>query len=90
VGSYVTQAAKGRLVESLSELAGSLQRSGTGNPIALLNLADILASDLQNKKAPEAYMRYTVRIAIGTKLRTVLPKGQLAGEVYVNICSQPA
>ena len=60
VGSYVTQAAKGRLVESLSELAGSLQRSGTGNPIALLNLADILASDLQHKKAPEAYMLYAL------------------------------
>jgi len=56
----VTQAAKGRLVESLSELAGSLQRSGTGNPIALLNLADILASDLQHKKAPEAYMLYAL------------------------------
>jgi len=60
VGSYVTQAAKGRLVESLSELAGSLKHSGTGNPIALLNLADILASDLQHKKAPEAYMLYAL------------------------------
>jgi hypothetical protein len=34
------------MVDSISELAGSLQRSGSGNPIALLNLANILAGDI--------------------------------------------
>jgi len=48
------------MIEGLNELAGSLHRSGTGNPIALLNLVDILASDLQHKKAPEAYMLYAL------------------------------
>ena len=31
-GTYLTQSAKDRMVDGLSELAGSLQRSGTGNP----------------------------------------------------------
>lgn len=60
VGSYLTQSAKGRMVDGLSELAGSLQRSGSGNPIAILNLANIIASDLQNKEAPEAYLIYAL------------------------------
>ena len=59
-GSYLTQSAKDRMVEGLGELAGSLQRSGAGNPIALLNLADILAGDFKNKKAPEAYLIYAL------------------------------
>ncbi|WP_209332754.1 hypothetical protein [Lunatimonas salinarum] len=59
-GSYLTQSAKDRMVDGLSELAGSLQRSGSGNPIAILNLANILASDLQNKEAPEAYLIYAL------------------------------
>ncbi|WP_238325357.1 hypothetical protein [Lunatimonas lonarensis] len=59
-GSYMTQSAKDRMVDGLSELAGSLQRSGSGNPIAILNLANILASDLQNKEAPEAYLIYAL------------------------------
>ncbi|MDP1329367.1 hypothetical protein Q6280_27665, partial [Klebsiella pneumoniae] len=42
-GSYLTQSAKDRMVDGLSERAGSLQRSGTGNPIAILNLANIIA-----------------------------------------------
>jgi len=48
------------MVDGLSELAGSLQRSGSGNPIAILNLANIIASDLQNKEAPEAYLIYAL------------------------------
>lgn len=52
-GTYLTQPAKDRMVDGISELAGSLQRSGSGNPIALLNLANILAGDLLQKEAPE-------------------------------------
>jgi hypothetical protein len=48
------------MVDGISELAGSLQRSGSGNPIALLNLANILAGDLQRKEAPEAYLIYAL------------------------------
>ncbi|WP_164675231.1 RHS repeat-associated core domain-containing protein [Anditalea andensis] len=59
-GSYLTESAKDRMVDGLSELAGSLQRSGTGNPIAILNLANIIAGDLQNKEAPEAYLIYAL------------------------------
>nr|MBI1229715.1 hypothetical protein [Cytophagales bacterium] len=59
-GSYLTQSAKDRIVEGLSELAGSLQRSGSGNPIAILNLANILAADLQTKNSPEAYLIYAL------------------------------
>jgi len=59
-GSYLTQSAKDRMVDGLSELAGSLQRSGSVNPIAILNLANIIASDFQNKEAPEAYLIYAL------------------------------
>ena len=49
-----------RLVADLNELALSTQRAGGANPIALLNLADILAKDLQKKEAPEAYLMYAL------------------------------
>ena len=55
-GTYLTQSAKDQLVDGISELARSLQRSGSGNPIALLNLANIFARDLLQKEAPEAYL----------------------------------
>jgi RHS repeat-associated protein len=58
--TYLTQSAKDQMVDGISELAGSLQRSGSGNPIALLNLANILAGDLQRKEAPEAYLIYAL------------------------------
>jgi hypothetical protein len=48
------------MVDGISELAGSLPRSGSGNPIALLNLANILAGDLHRKEAPEAYLIYAL------------------------------
>jgi len=59
-GSLLTQSAKDRILEGLSELSGSLQRSGTGNPIAILNLATILAADFQHKSSPEAYLIYAL------------------------------
>jgi hypothetical protein len=59
-GTYLTQSARDQVVDGISELAGSLQRSGSGNPIALLNLANILAGDLQRKEAPEAYLIYAL------------------------------
>ncbi len=60
IGSYISQSSKERLVADLNELATSTQRAGGANPIALLNLADILAKDLQQKEAPEAYLMYAL------------------------------
>jgi hypothetical protein len=59
-GTYLTQSAKDQMVDGISELAGGLQRSGSGNPIALLNLANILAGDLLQKEAPEANLIYAL------------------------------
>ncbi|WP_338221311.1 RHS repeat-associated core domain-containing protein [Algoriphagus sp. oki45] len=59
-GSFATQGAKDKLVNDLNELAVSTQRAGGGNPIALFNLVDILAGDLQKKSAPEAYLVYAL------------------------------
>ncbi len=41
-------------------MALNTQRAGGGNPIALLNLASIVAGDLQKKSAPEAYLIYAL------------------------------
>jgi hypothetical protein len=49
-----------RLIADLNELATSTQRAGGANPIALLNLADIVAKDLQKKEVPEAYLMYAL------------------------------
>jgi hypothetical protein len=49
-----------RLIADLNELAVSTQRAGGANPIALLNLTDIVAKDLQKKEAPEAYLMYAL------------------------------
>ena len=59
-GSFVSQSAKDRLISDLNELATSTQRAGTGNPIALFNLANILAGDFQKKQSPEAYLIYAL------------------------------
>ncbi|MCE7058077.1 RHS repeat-associated core domain-containing protein [Algoriphagus sp. AGSA1] len=58
--SFMAAGGKERLVTDLNELAVSTQRTGGANPIALLNLADILAKDLQKKEAPEAYLMYAL------------------------------
>ncbi|WP_192350273.1 DUF6443 domain-containing protein [Algoriphagus sp. Y33] len=58
--SFMAAGGRERLVADLNELALSTQRAGGANPIALLNLADILAKDLQKKEAPEAYLMYAL------------------------------
>jgi RHS repeat-associated protein len=75
-GSFATQGAKDKLINDLNELAVSTQRAGGANPIALFNLANILAGDLQKKEAPEAYLIYTLydqdsnRYEVGKKVLT--------------------
>ncbi|WP_439490784.1 DUF6443 domain-containing protein [Algoriphagus sp.] len=59
-GSFMSAGAADRLINDLNELALSNLRGGGANPIALLNLADILAKDLQKKEAPEAYLMYAL------------------------------
>ncbi|MCE7057731.1 hypothetical protein LZF95_23815 [Algoriphagus sp. AGSA1] len=59
-GSFMSAGAADRLINDLNELALSNLRAGGPNPIALLNLADILAKDLQKKEAPEAYLMYAL------------------------------
>ncbi|MDR7130998.1 RHS repeat-associated protein [Algoriphagus sp. 4150] len=74
--SFMAAGGKERLVADLNELALSTQRAGGANPIALLNLADILAKDLQKKEAPEAYLMYALydqdsnRYEVGKKVLT--------------------
>jgi RHS repeat-associated protein len=41
-------------------LALNTSRAGGANPIAVLNLVDILAKDLQKKEVPEAYLIYAL------------------------------
>jgi hypothetical protein len=49
-----------RLIADLNELSLSTQRSGGANPIALFNLAHIIAGDFQKKESPEAYLIYAL------------------------------
>ena len=60
VGSFMAAGGKEKLVADLNELAVSTQRAGGANPIALLNLADVIAKDFQKKESPEAYMIYAL------------------------------
>ncbi|PZX48945.1 DUF6443 domain-containing protein [Algoriphagus chordae] len=75
-GSFATVGGTERLVADLNELTLSNQRAGGANPIALLNLADILAKDLQKREAPEAYLMYALydqdsnRYEVGKKVLT--------------------
>ncbi|MBN3584561.1 hypothetical protein JYB64_19375 [Algoriphagus aestuarii] len=74
--SFMASGGKERLIADLNELAISNQRAGGANPIALLNLADILAKDLQKKESPEAYLMYALydqdsnRYEVGKKVLT--------------------
>jgi RHS repeat-associated protein len=76
----MTAGGQPRLIADLNELAVSTQRAGGANPIALLNLADIVAKDLQSRllseETPEAYLIYALydqdsnRYEVGKKVLT--------------------
>jgi RHS repeat-associated protein len=92
-GSFATQGAKDKLINDLNELAVSTQRAGGANPIALFNLANILAGDLQKKQAPEAYLIYALydqdsnRYEVGKKVLTRNAANQheiLEEEMYIS------
>ncbi|WP_425637958.1 DUF6443 domain-containing protein [Algoriphagus yeomjeoni] len=95
--SFMASGGKERLVADLNELALSNQRAGGANPIALLNLADILAKDLQSRflsgGAPEAYLIYALydedsnRYEVGKKVLTKNAANQhevLEEEMYIS------
>ncbi len=44
----------------MNDLGISNMSAGGANPISILNLVDIVAKDLQNKEAPEAYLMYAL------------------------------
>jgi RHS repeat-associated protein len=58
--SFVAAGGKNALLDQLNELALNTSRAGGVNPIAVLNLVDILAKDLQRKETPEAYLIYAL------------------------------
>lgn len=60
VSSFATQGGKENFLQEINEIALNGQRSGGGNPIALINLATIIAEDLQRKETPEAYLMYAL------------------------------
>lgn len=64
VASFAPVGGKTALLDQLNELALNTSRAGGANPIALLNLADILAKDLQSRllsvEVPEAYLIYAL------------------------------
>jgi RHS repeat-associated protein len=74
--SFATVGGKTALLDQLNELALNTSRAGGANPIAVLNLVDILAKDLQKKETPEAYLIYALydedsnRYEVGKKVLT--------------------
>ncbi|PZX48941.1 DUF6443 domain-containing protein [Algoriphagus chordae] len=91
--SFMAAGGKERLVADLNELALSNQRAGGANPIALLNLADILAKDLLKKTTPEAYLMYALydqdsnRYEVGKRVLTKNAANQhevLEEEMYIS------
>ena len=67
---------KTALLDQLNELALNSKMAGGPNPIAVLNLVDIVAKDLQKKETPEAYLIYALydedsnRYEVGKKVLT--------------------
>jgi hypothetical protein len=46
--------------EKLVSDIGTMTMAGGANPVTLLQIADLIASDLQKKETPEAYMGYAL------------------------------
>jgi hypothetical protein len=58
--AFVPEGAMDKLVKDINDFGISNMRGGGANPISIFNLVDIVAKDLQNKKAPEAYLMYAL------------------------------
>jgi RHS repeat-associated protein len=59
-GSFVPEGGVERILTNLNDLGLSTEQAGGANPMAILNLVDIVAKDLQKKEAPEAYLMYAL------------------------------
>lgn len=59
-GSFVAEGGVERILTNLNDLGLSTEQAGGANPMALLNLVDIVAKDFQKKEAPEAYLMYAL------------------------------
>ncbi|MBN7817461.1 DUF6443 domain-containing protein [Algoriphagus pacificus] len=91
--SFMAAGGKERLLADLNELTLNNQRAGGANPIALLNLVDILAKDIQKKEVPEAYLMYALydqdsnRYEVGKKVLSKNASNQheiLEEEMYIS------
>ncbi|OOG76429.1 DUF6443 domain-containing protein [Algoriphagus sp. A40] len=58
--SFATMGGKTALLDQLNELGLNTKMAGGANPIAVLNLVDIVAKDLLKKETPEAYLIYAL------------------------------
>ena len=64
---FVSSGAKGKILNDLNELSKSTQQSGAANPITILNMIGIVATDLQQKETPEAYLLYALYDSDGNR-----------------------
>lgn len=55
IGSFITTGTKDRLLTDLLEFGKAVTRSAEPNAITVFNIIDLLAKNLQQKDAPEAY-----------------------------------
>src|SRR5690606_23567935 len=60
IGSFIATGAKDRLLTDLLEFGQAMTRSAEPNAITVFNIIDLLAKNLQQKDAPEAYMMYAL------------------------------
>ncbi|HLW18818.1 MAG TPA: RHS repeat-associated core domain-containing protein [Cyclobacteriaceae bacterium] len=60
IRSFIATGAKDRLLTDLLEFGQAMTRSAEPNAITVFNIIDLLAKNLQQKDAPEAYMMYAL------------------------------
>ena len=56
IGSFMSSGAKQNLITDLLEFGTATARSAEPNAITVFNIFDLLAKNLQQKEAPEAYL----------------------------------
>jgi RHS repeat-associated protein len=64
---FVNRGGKSKILNDLNELSKSTQQAGAANPITILNMIGIVATDLQQKQSPEAYLLYALYDSEGNR-----------------------
>ena len=64
---FVNSGGKSKILDDLNELSKSTQQAGVANPISILNMIGIVATDLQQKETPEAYLLYALYDSDGNR-----------------------